>query len=374
MKQPQHLACLLPNLAGGGQERVTLNLLRGLSGKGMQLDLVVAQAKGPYLDQIPPEVHLVDLGVSMEDRLQSAVKLILPLAQYLRQAKPDVLLSHLVWTNEIAVIAYWFARTPLQLVLWEQMPASLQPSHPLMQRVKLWLMRSLYPKASAIVAPSQGVAQAFEQSLKLKANSVQVVYNAVVDDTLLQKAQAPLNHPWFFAYQPPVIVAIGRLSEQKDFPTLIKAFAQVRKNRLLRLIILGEGGLRRSLENLVRELGVGEDVQLPGFVPNPYAYLSRAAMFVLSSKFEGLPTVVIEALACGCPVVSTDCPYGPREILADGQYGRLVAVGDVLGLVRGIYETLNAPISRDLLKVRSQAFTVQEATQSYLKLLSNSVE
>ncbi|MCW6037695.1 glycosyltransferase [Spirulina subsalsa FACHB-351] len=371
MKQPQHIACLLPNLAGGGQERVTLNLLRGLSGKGRQLDLVVAQAKGPYLDQIPPEVQLVDLGVSMEDRLQSAVKLILPLARYLRQAKPDILLSHLVWTNEIAVIAYWLARRPLQLVLWEQMPASLQASHSLTQGVKLWLMRSLYPKASAIVAPSRGVAQAFEQSLKLKANAVQVVYNAVVDDTLLQKAQAPLNHPWFFAYQPPVILAIGRLSEQKDFPTLIKAFAQVRKNRLLRLIILGEGGLRRSLENLVRELGVGEDVQLPGFVPNPYAYLSRAAMFVLSSKFEGLPTVVIEALACGCPVVSTDCPYGPREILADGQYGRLVTVGDVQGLARGIYETLNAPVSRDLLKVRSQAFTVQEATQSYLKLLSN---
>jgi glycosyltransferase involved in cell wall biosynthesis len=164
-----------------------------------------------------------------------------------------------------------------------------------------------------------------------------VIYNpSVMASEVLEKAKSPLDHPWFKPDQPPVLIAIGRLEQQKDYPTMIKAFAEVRQAQPARLLILGEGRDRISLEKLIKEYGLDQDVSLPGFVSNPYAYLSRADLFVLSSRWEGLPTVLIEALCCGTQVVSTDCPSGPREILKDGKYGRLTPVGDVGALAAAI--------------------------------------
>jgi glycosyltransferase involved in cell wall biosynthesis len=171
---------------------------------------------------------------------------------------------------------------------------------------------------------------------------IQVIYNPIVTPDLQAKAKAPLEHPWFRSGEPPVILAAGRLTAQKDYSMLIRAFARVRQVRPARLMILGEGEDRPILEELARQLGVEQDVSLPGFVMNPYPYMAHAALFVLSSRWEGLPTVLVEALYCGAPLIATDCPSGPREILRDGQYGQLVPVGDDIFLARAIETTLDS--------------------------------
>jgi glycosyltransferase involved in cell wall biosynthesis len=197
---------------------------------------------------------------------------------------------------------------------------------------------------------------------------IQVIYNPVVSPELQQKLQAPLEHPWFQPNQPPVLLAAGRLAAEKDFSTLIHAFAQVRQRRPARLVILGEGEDRAVLEALIRQLGLEKDVSLPGFVDNPYAYMIRASLFVLSSKAEALPTVLIEALYCGLPLVATDCPGGTREILANGRYGQLVPVGDLTALTQAMLTALD----RQLPSMSQEAwhlFELEVVVSQYLKVL-----
>jgi glycosyltransferase involved in cell wall biosynthesis len=231
------------------------------------------------------------------------------------------------------------------------------------------LLRRTYPEADRIIAVSRGVADDLRTLVRLPPELVTTAYNPVVDSELAKKADAPIDHPWFVPGAPPVIIAVGRLTEQKDFPTLLRAFARVRAQRQARLLILGEGELRRKLEALACELGVDQDVSLSGFMSNPFAYMARAAVFVLSSAYEGLPGVLIETLACGCPVVSTDCPSGPAEILKNGQYGRLVPVGDPAAMAQAILSTLEAPPDRGLLQKRASLFSVDRAIEQYLEVL-----
>jgi len=193
----------------------------------------------------------------------------------------------------------------------------------------------------------------------------------VVRAEVWEKAQAPLDHPWFRPGQPPLLLAVGRLQMQKDYPTLIRAFAQVRQSRRARLLILGEGKERLMLEALIKKLGLEEDVSLPGFVMNPYAYMARASLFVLSSRWEGLPTVLIEALCCGTPVVSTDCPSGPREILRDGQYGQLVPVAQADALAKAIETTL-ADKAPNPPSESWQPYELEVVVSQYTKLLLES--
>jgi len=202
---------------------------------------------------------------------------------------------------------------------------------------------------------------------------IDMILNPVITPDLHALGASPLSHPWFAPGQPPVVVGIGRLERQKDFPTLIRAVARVRRSRPVRLLILGEGGKRPALEALVHELGLEEDVALPGFVENPYAYLARAQVFALSSIFEGLPTVLIEALALGTPVVATDCRTGPREILDDGRLGRLVAMAQPEALAAAIAETLDrppAPVPAEDLAAYRQA----DAADSYIRLFERVIE
>lgn len=202
---------------------------------------------------------------------------------------------------------------------------------------------------------------------------VTTLYNPVVDDTLRLNAEQALDHAWFSPDAAPVILAVGRLTEQKDFPTLMRAFACVRADRPVRLVILGEGRLRPDLEQLAASLGIRADVDMPGFVPNPFQYMARASLLVLSSLYEGLPGVVIQALACGCPVVSTDCPGGSKEILADGQYGALVNIGDINAMANAIRAQLDNPTDKGKLRRRAEDFSVDRAVNNYLDLLDSVV-
>jgi glycosyltransferase involved in cell wall biosynthesis len=332
-----YLALFLPSLEGGGAEHVMMDLARGFVGRGFQVDLVLASAQGAFLTQVPTGVRVIDL------KARRTLTALLPLVGYLRRVRPTALLATLDHANLIALIAKALAGTRTRTAIREANIPSRETTRSRKERLLLRLMRYLYPRADALIAVSQGVADDLVTTLGLNPSRVQVIYNPVVTDQLLQQAHEPLIHPWFAKGQPPVILGAGRLVLQKDFATLIRAFAGVRRQAHVRLVILGEGELRSELEMLVRELGLEGDVALPGFVDNPFPYMARAAVFVLSSAWEGLPNVLIQAMALGTPVVSTDCPSGPREILKGGEYGKLVAVGDDRALAEAIRVALELP-------------------------------
>jgi glycosyltransferase involved in cell wall biosynthesis len=325
-------AIFLPSLSGGGAERAMLNLAHGIAGCGHAVDLVLAQARGPYLSQVHESVRIVDLKASR-------VLMSLPvLVSYLRREQPEALISALNYANVVALWARRLAGIPGKVLVNEQntLSRSVRNSARRRQRMVMPLVKRFYPWADYVIGNSQGVVDDLSQMTGLPRQRIKLLYNPVVTPEVREKARAALNVPWFEAGQPPVVLAVGRLTKQKDFPTLMRAFAQVRQARPARLLILGEGPDRPALEALANQLGLGDDVALPGFVENPYAYMSRASLYVLSSRWEGLPTVLIEALYCGPPIVATDCPSGPREILAGGRHGSLVPVGDVTALTQAI--------------------------------------
>jgi glycosyltransferase involved in cell wall biosynthesis len=227
-----------------------------------------------------------------------------------------------------------------------------------------------FGEADAVIAVSGAIAEDIAQHTGVARHRIRTIYNPTFTGDLVDKASAPLDHPWFERGCPPVILGVGRLAAQKDFPALLRAFAAVRGRRPARLVILGEGRLRRELMTLAHSLGIAADMDMPGYVSNPLAWMSRASVFVLSSTCEGLPGVLIEAMAAGCPVVSTDCPSGPAEILENGAYGRLVPVGDHLALAEAIAATLDAPHDPQRLRRRAADFSVTGAVDAYLDVLS----
>lgn len=340
-KSQKRLAIFLPTLHGGGAERIILNLANALAEQGYGVDLVLAQAEGAFLVDVSVSVRLVELNV--RHRKASRTLASLPaLVRYLRHEQPDALLSAL-HANIVALWARRLAGIPNRVVISEHNTFSLQnqqlPSW--YSRLMLRLVRFFYPWANGIVAVSEGVADDLAQVTGIPRHRIQVIYNPVVTPDLQARANDLLEHPWFEPGEPPVVLAVGRLTAQKDFSTLIQAFARVRQTRPARLLILGEGEERYELEALVSRLNLEKDVSLPGFVANPYPYMAQASLFILSSKWEGLPTVLIEALFCGTPLIATDCPSGSREILRDGQYGHLVPVGNVTSLAQAIEAMLD---------------------------------
>ncbi|MBE9191240.1 glycosyltransferase [Gloeocapsopsis crepidinum LEGE 06123] len=359
----KRIAFFLPALHGGGAEKVAINLLKGMLQYDVSLDLVLASKEGPYLEQVPSQVKIIDLEAGR------VIKAIAPLSRYLRQTKPDALLSHMNHANAIAVMANKLASTNTRLVLVEHDTLSVARSKLLRAKLVPLFMKWLYPSADAVVGVSQGVTDDLSKHLNIVPYKLHAIYNPVVDEELINKAKATLDHPWFQSQALPVFLAVGRLTLQKDFSTLIKAFAILRQTQQARLLILGEGEARQELEALMQELKIAEDVSLAGFVDNPYSYMSKATAFILSSRWEGLPTVLIEAMACGCPVISTNCPSGPEEILADGKYGVLVPVGDVHALAAAMLKVLSSPTKQELLIQRSQDFSLQQAVPKYLSLL-----
>jgi glycosyltransferase involved in cell wall biosynthesis len=313
-------AIFVRSLSGGGAERAMLNLARGIADRGHRVDLLLARADGPYLGDVPASVRLIDLEASR------TLLSLGPLMRYLKQECPRALLSSMNYANIVALWAH------------EQNTPSVSTRNSIRWRQRMMpsLMRRFYPWADGITAVSEGVGSDLARIVRLSEDRIQVIHNPVARPEIRDLMLEGVEHPWFQPGGPPVLLAVGSLTAQKDFPTLIEAFGEVRKARPGRLVILGEGRDRRLLETLISKLGLEKDVDLPGFTNNPYAYMRRASAFVLSSKWEGLPTVLIEALYCGTPVIATDCPSGPREILAGGEHGRLLPVGDFSSLVRSL--------------------------------------
>lgn len=360
-----HIALFLPSLAGGGAERILINLAAGFAERGYKVDLVLATAVGKYLDYVSSSVRVVDLGASRP------VMAIPALARYLHRERPHALLSTITNANIAALWAMLLSKVSCRCVVREASTLSVELAHSsVINRYLLPpLMQRLFSYAHAIIAPSHGVADDLMSVIGIPRKSIHVIYNPVVSASMLAKSREPVAHCWLQDDDLPVIIGMGRLTQQKDFTTLIRAFALLRKKVRSRLIILGDGEERASLDVLCRRLNIADDVDLVGFVANPYAYLSRAAVFVLSSLWEGLPGVLIEALVCGAQVVATDCPSGPREILDNGIYGQLVPVRDTVAMANAIARALNGDFVAADPTEWIKLFSVDSNTDRYLKLL-----
>jgi glycosyltransferase involved in cell wall biosynthesis len=362
----QKIALFLPSLNGGGAERVFVTLANSLAARGIAIDLVLSNATGEYLSMLDKRVRVINLCAR-------SVFFSLPaLVKYLRAETPQALLSAVENANTWAIIAGWIARVATPVVItehqnWSQVLAN-QPT--LKEKLLFQIARYVYPRADLLVAVSDGIRADLLAMLKLEPRKVTRIYNPAVPDALAPLSLLPVEHPWVNNRQAPLLLSIGRLAKQKDFQTLLLAFAQVKKLANCRLIILGEGSERKNLEASIRQLGLENEVQMPGFVENPYAWLAKSDLFIMSSIHEGLPTVLIEAMACGTPVISTNCISGPAEILDNGRYGDLVPVNDPQALAAAILKNINAPRDDRRLRERAGLFSVNKAADAYLEMLA----
>lgn len=360
----KRLTIFIPSMRDGGAEHSMLKLAQGFIKNDCKVDLVLAMAEGPYLKEIPESIHVVDLKAK---RVLSSLP---ALIRYLRHEKPDVLLSVMDYANIVALWARKITGIPKRLIVNDQNTISVtaKNSRQIRQKIIPGFVKFFYPWADEIIGNSAGVADDLSVVTGIPREKIKVLYNPVITTEMQQKIEADPDHIWFKNDENPVLVTVGRLTQQKDFPTLIRAFAQVRDSRKAKLLILGEGPDRAKLEGLIQQLGLEKDINLPGFITNPYAYMSHASMYILSSRWEGLPTVLIEALYCGRPIIATDCPSGPGEILQNGRYGQLVPVGDVSALVSAINKVLDGKVNSPP-KESWYPFELKTIVDQYVKLL-----
>ena len=391
------IAIFLPSLPAGGVARVILQLAQAFVNQGHTVDLVLCRSDGAFMGHLPPQLRVLELKSRpvLASRLLLILKnfaafqvLFLPilfslkppkslaflpdLIHYLRKEQPNVLLSAKTHTNLVALWATQLAETSNRVVISERTTLGdiTKTSQKWRWRFILPVLAHEYPKAGGIITVSNGIKEELALYTGLPPEKFTTIYNPVLNQTIREKSLESINHPWFHKKEPtPIILGVGRLVPQKDFSTLIKAFSRVRQNQPAHLVIVGEGRQRSELETLAQTLGIDQDVWMPGLSNNPYAFMSKASMLVLSSIYEGLPNVLIEALACGCPIVSTDCPSGPSEILLKGKYGTLVPIGDIQALAQAIHHTLNHPPNRNDLLLRAADFDIEKISRQYLGVL-----
>lgn len=359
------IAFFIGFFGGGGIERVTANLAHGFVKQAVKVDLLHESGSSPHLWRMPAETRFIDYV-----NAPSLYKSLPQVVRYLRQEKPFAMIAADHYANEVAIVAKRIAGVSTRLMVTEhnQLSRTARNAPHLKGRLAPYFARILYPFADEIVAVSQGVANDLAKTAHLPRKRIRTIYNPVITPEMLAKAQEPVEHPWFNNLDVPVILGVGKLEAQKNFPNLIRALARIRRVRPARLVILGWGPDRPRLEALIQELGLQNDVDLLGYVPNPYAYMARSSVFVLSSDWEGFGNVLVEAMALGTPVVSTDCESGPAEILANGQYGYLTPTGNSEALAYAILQVLSGKPK----KVDSEwleQFGLEAATEHYLKAL-----
>ncbi|MBX3046476.1 MAG: glycosyltransferase [Anaerolineales bacterium] len=367
-KRISRVALLVASFRAGGVERVTINLANELARRGYQVDLVVLSAAGGALRSgVGQTVTVFDL------RSSRSLYGVRALANYFKQHQPDIFISNQTHLNILSIFASWRAksRALLYVVEHNHMTSVVRNSKKLADRLRPLLARLFYPYAHKVLAVSQDAADDLAALAGFQNEEIFVVYNSILPGDFSSQAELPAEDPWFKEIQEPFVIAVGRLAPQKAFDTLIRAMDKVNQSRPVQLLILGEGGERANLEALVEQLALQEIVSLPGYVDNPLRYVARANLFVLSSLWEGLPSVLIEAMACGTSVVSTNCPAGPREILHNGFYGKLVPVGDATEMAQAILEVLADPQDARQLKERAKQYIAPYAAESYIQLFES---
>ena len=407
---PMHIAFGIASLAeGSGVEGVVMRIARGLADRGHRIDIVMLSPQVGYWEfLLSPSIRLVALARSSEPvlptefqrelfflggtpptwltRWETGLKFLkihgynlramylfdhvrqtIASLFYIRQERPDCILPSVSGPEDAMLLAARLAPGSPPIV--PIVHAMLRPYRKIRSKYLL-----LYPHADHVVGVSRGVAANVADVPGVDRSKVSAIYNPVYSDEMPKRALKSLDHPWMNDDGPPVVLAAGRFSKDKDFPTLLRAFRRLSERRLVRLLILGEGRWRKRYEALIHRLDLSDRVSMPGKVDDPLPYMARAAVFVLSSLREGFGLVLIEALACGCPVVSTDCPCGPFEILEGGRWGELVPVGKDDELADAIERTLDNPLPREVLRRRAEFFTVDKAVDQYEKLIAGVVD
>ena len=361
--EKSHIVLVAASMRMGGAERMTLNLAVEFARRGHRVDLVLIDRTGPLLERIPAGVGVIGLGGT---RARGVVR---QLRRYLRRQRPAAVLSIAFQTNILTMLASLGLRPRPRIILSVRNAYSAaMAANPFITRRLFGLAtRLLYPRADRIVGISQGCSDDLRRHAGLDPDHVATIYNPVLDDEFERLAAEPLNPSRADDPAIPTVVTVGRLAVQKDQATLLRAFAKVVRQRPARLVLVGEGERRPALEALAGELGIADQVTFAGLQPNPYPLMREADLFVLSSAWEGFGNVLVEAMAVGTPVVSTDCPHGPREILEDGKWGGLVPPGDSDALAEAMLEALRSG-GIDA-RERARHFTVARAADQYLSLM-----
>lgn len=358
------IAVFLPSLAGGGAERVILYLCKKFCERGLLVDLIIVDDSGPLNYLIPQETRLVNF------KKRKPIKSIIKLIKYLKKNKPKSIISVLTHANIACAIAHIISNSSCNLVLSERINIVTDlSSRALSLDVLLTTIaiKFLYKHAYKIIAVSKGAANSISKISKISKKNVKIIYNPIDIDNIDNLSSEYIEFPWQDSF--PIIISSGRLSTQKDFPCILEAFSIMKKQCPSHLVIIGEGEQRKILNNIIDSLEINNDVWLPGFFINPYSYMARANLYVLSSRFEGLPNVLIEALALGVPIVATNCPSGPEEILANGKYGRLVPVGDPISLAEAMRKSLTGDHPAFDRAEALQRFHPELITDQYLEAL-----
>jgi glycosyltransferase involved in cell wall biosynthesis len=357
------LALLLPDMRGGGAERVALRLIEDFVAAGHEVQLVLMRAQGELLPLVPPEVRIFDLEAQ---RIRSVV---LPLRRYFHEQKPDAI-QILMWPlTVVGLIAHRLAGSKARVVLAEH--STLSRQYASFRRLGLAKLRHsirfFYPLADARITVSKQAADDLADVSGLPRESIDVIYNPVGGPPASARPGADVVALWGDA--PARILTVGTLKKEKNHALLIRAFAELVRTRPARLMIVGEGEMRAELEQLALTLGVAEHLVMPGFFTDPWPFYLSANLFALTSDFEGFPLVLIEAMRAGLPIVSTDCESGPREILDDGRLGALVPCGAAQALAAAMAAMLDRPTPPDALHQRAEALSGQQTSNRYLDLM-----
>jgi glycosyltransferase involved in cell wall biosynthesis len=355
---------------GGGVQRGQVVLANELASHGFEITVVMPKARGAFLEMLTPEVRLVDLDAS------HPLLAVIGLARLLRRSQPRALIASQTGGINIAVLARAIGAVDVAIIAVQHNVLSQvcrQSKSWQMRNIMPMLVRLFYPMADHLVSVSRGAAADLATMAGLPDDGIAVVPNMPLSTDVAELSGLPTECPWLDNKETPVILAVGGLRPVKDHEMLLRAFALVREMRPARLVILGRGEPSRldQLGRLARQLEVQDDVLFAGHQPNPFAYMARADVFALTSQHEGFSNVLVEALACGCPVVSTDCPYGPREILDGGSYGHLVPVGDHRAMASAIVGMMcgRGGFAKEKLQRRAAEFSVDVLVGRYLSLL-----
>jgi glycosyltransferase involved in cell wall biosynthesis len=359
-----HVALFLHDLRAGGAERVSVNLANAIKRKGHMVDLVLVNRQGcaAFFEDLDTSIRIFELPQSRT--LASPVGF----WSYIRRERPNLVISALTHINISSLIACRLIGRRPRLIIVEHGQFSREKAKPMAASVRCayWLAPWLYPAADVIAAVSEGAKKDLAESTGIRSRRISVLHNPVVIEGSLEKSHEPVDHPWFREGEPPVVLAVGAMREEKNFPLLVRAFNKMRRQRKARLIIIGDGPEKLSIEHCVSSSQYSDDIALIGFQSNPLKFMRRAALLALSSDHEALPTVLIEAMSCGTPVVATDCPCGPSEILSGGKFGMLVNPGDASALAEAMAQALKEPVAKDLLIKRAGDFSSEVVTDRYL--------
>jgi glycosyltransferase involved in cell wall biosynthesis len=355
---------VMHRFAGGGAERITVLLANELCSKGYHVTFLVKYADGEFMKNLSECIEVK----TMLHKKERKIAFFKNLKKDLFGIQYDCVFAVSVGMSLFAVLANAANKNKVRLI--PVIHSTISKNDITFKRLKLFIMKKFDKYTYCTVAVSKQVREDYIKTVKVTERKVITIYNPVVSGELKEKMKMPISHEWMIEHECPVVVAAGRLTREKNYFLMLDAFKLVRQQKDARLIILGQGGLEEELRKYAKQEMLDAYVDFHGFEANPYAYFYNADCVLLTSNYEGLPTVLIEALACGCPVVSTDCVSGPREILDNGKYGYLVSVGDGEKIAEAVIKTLSErKYAKEVLQERAEVFSVANAVDQYVELI-----